>query len=145
MNDDEIIELLAEVVRHDGPPASALELAYGSFAWRTIDADLARLVDDREVEVVGFHHGAYSRLVTYDADQGTIEIGVADDAFEVGALPTPAQVVLHRAPTGAGAPLEPTEVPLDSQGRGRGQGVSGPVRFEVTWSTGSVVTPWLTL
>ncbi len=138
MNDDDMLTLLGESLSDDQPPAEALELAYASFGWRTLEADLAQLIDDSQVEVVGFHHGAYSRLLTYDSALGTIEVGVGDDTFEVVAAPTPQRIMAHR-------PMVSAEVDLDLNGRASGSGVTGPVRFEVEWETGSVVTPWMTL
>jgi hypothetical protein len=38
-----------------------------------------------------------------------------------------------------------TEVEIDRHGRAAGSGLRGPVRFEVEWETGSVLTPWMTL
>ena len=138
MNDDDMLGLLAESLTDDQPPAAALELAYASFGWRTLETDLARLIDDSQVEVVGFRQGAYSRLLTYDSALGTIEVGLADDAFEVMAVPAAEQIQVVRSSS-----TDPLE--LDADGRARGSGLPGPVRFEVRWPTGSVVTPWLTL
>ncbi|MCP3913443.1 MAG: hypothetical protein GY713_21150 [Actinomycetia bacterium] len=138
MNDDDMLILLGESLSNDQPPVEAVELAYASFGWRTLEADLAGLIDDIQVEVVGFRLGAYSRLLTYDSAFGTIEVGVEDDAFEVVAAPTPQRVVAHR-------PTVSAEVDLDQSGRASSSGISGPVRFEVEWEAGSVVTPWITL
>ncbi len=138
MNDDEMLTLLGESLNHDQPPVEALELAYASFGWRTLEADLAQLIDDSQVEVIGFHHGAYSRLLTYESALGRIEVGVDDDTFEVVTTPAAQRIVAHR-------PMASTTIDLDQTGRARSSGVGGPVRFEIEWETGSVVTPWMTL
>jgi len=142
MNNDEIFALLAECLADDRPPVEAQEAAYEAYRWRNIDAELAKLIEDSPIEVVGFRHGAYSRLLTYNSAQGTIEVGVADDTFEVVAIPTPVEVRAHRR---SGLLDVTIDVELDSGGRGRGSGVSGSVRFEVVWPTGPVLTPWITL
>ena len=97
MNHDDMLTLLGEALNEDQPPVEALELAYASFGWRTLEADLAQLIEDSQVEVVGFHQKAYSRLLTYDSALGTIEVGVDDDSFEVAANPAPHRVVAHHA------------------------------------------------
>ena len=138
MNDDEMLTLLAEALGGDQAPSDALEVAYLAYGWRTLDADLAKLIDDSQVEVVGFHRGAYSRLLSYESTHGTIEVGLDDDAFEIVVAPRPERITLCQ-------PTSTTELTIDNEGRATGSGWSGPVRFEVTWTEGSVQTPWTTL
>lgn len=143
MNHDDMLTLLGEALNEDQPPVEALELAYASFGWRTLEADLAQLIEDSQVEVVGFHQKAYSRLLTYDSALGTIEVGVDDDSFEVAANPAPHRVVAHHA--AAQETAVSTEIDFDSHGRASGSGIRGSVRFEVEWESGSILTPWMTL
>lgn len=144
MNDDEMLEVVAELMTADGPPPSALELAYAAYGWRTLDTDLAHLTEDVELEVVGFHRGAYARLLTYDSAHGAIEVGVADDEVELIAHPTPRRVLVER-PDRPGAVGLAVEVALDELGRVRRSGLSGPIRFRVEWVGGTTTTPWLTM
>lgn len=138
MNDDELLTLLAESLADDRPPADAIEAAYAAYGWRTLEADLAQLIEDSQVEVVGFRDAAYSRIVSYETDLGTIEVSIASDAVQVVIDPLPAELVLRRT-------ADSRELPVDDAGRASASGLSGPIRFEITWPEGSALTPWLTL
>ena len=132
MNDDALLALVADAVAGDGPPPDVVEAAYAAFGWRTLDADLAQLF---EPEVVGFRHQPppAARVVTFRTDHGTIDVAIDGGQITVTATP-PARSVLLRRPDG-------TEAPFPSSGGG----VTGPVRLELTWPTGSATTPWFTL
>lgn len=138
MNNDDLLTVLAQSLADHRPPTDAIEAAYAAYGRRTLDADLARLLEDSQIEVVLFRDDAYSRQLSYTADQGSIEVAVDNDRFEVVATPVPISIVLHRPD--AAARLDP-----DGDGRITGEGVAGPVRFEVTWAGGSTITPWITL
>lgn len=138
MNNDDLLTVLAQSLTDHQPPADAIEAAYAAHGRRTLEADLARLLDDSQVEVVLFRDDAYSRQLTYSADQGSIEIAVDNDRFEVVVTPGPVSIVLHR-------PDGQAQLNVDRAGRISGEGVTGPVRFEVTWADGSTLTPWITL
>ncbi|MDH3679298.1 MAG: hypothetical protein OEV40_05035 [Acidimicrobiia bacterium] len=138
MNDDKLLSLLGESLADDRPSADAIEAAYAAFGWRTLDADLAQLIEDSQVEVVGFRDAAFSRIVAYETDLGTIEVSIDNDRFQAEIAPVPTKLVLRRT-------TDSRELPLDDAGRASASGVSGPVRFEIFWTGGSALTPWLTL
>lgn len=137
-DDDDLLTLLAQALADDQPPAHAMEAAYAALEWRTIDAELAALLDDSQVEVMLFDSATYSRVLSYRAEHGSIEVGLADDRLEVVVGPPPVEVTMLQ-------PEEATELELDENGRAEADGVSGSVRFRITWADGSTLTPWITL
>jgi len=139
MDDDNLLSLLSESLTDNQPPADAIEAAYAAYGWRTLEADLARLIEDNQIEVAGFREAAFSRVVAYETDTATVEVLIDNDVFEVRVDPVPPTLRLRQT-TGT------TELTLDDTGRARAHGVSGPVRFEVSWPDGkTTLTPWLTL
>ena len=129
MDDDALLALVAAAVAGDGPPPRAVEAAYDAFGWRTLEADLAQLF---EPEVVGFLHQPHpaARLVTFTTDHGVIEVAIDGGHLAVTASPPADEVVLRR-PDGTTAPL--------------GTAGPGPVRLELSWPSGTALTPWFTL
>lgn len=138
MDDEELLSLVSQALA-DKPPDVALEAAYAAFGWRTLEADLAQLIEDTQVEVVGFEQATtYSRLISYQTEAGTIELAIGEHRIEVAVSPQPTAVVLLR--TDGSDVLD-----LDDSGRARTDGLAGSLRFEITWPHGSALTPWLTL
>lgn len=138
MNDDDLLTLLREALVGDTPPADAMEAAYAAHGWRTLDADLAKLIEDNQVEVVGFRDAAFSRIVSFETDAGTIEVAIDNDLVVANLTPVPAKLVLRRT-------TDSRELAVDEAGRASASGVSGPIRFEITWADTTTLTPWLTL
>ena len=138
MNDDDVLSLLAESLDDDQPPVEVIEAAYAAYGWRDVDAAIARLVEDSQVEVVGFRHAAFSRVVAYETDHGTAELSIDHRAFAITVAPRPGKLVLRQ-------PSSSRELAVDDAGRASASGIAGPVRFEIAWSTGTACTPWLTL
>lgn len=138
MPDEEILSHLREMFAGDVPPPDAVQAAYAAFGWRTLDADLAQLIEDSQVEVVMFRQGSHARLLAYECEQGVVELGIDDHAFELVVRPAPVAVVVHR-PSGS-SPLE-----LDADGRTSATEAAGPIRFGIVWDSGSILTPWTTL
>ncbi|MEL7157763.1 MAG: hypothetical protein AAFN30_14335 [Actinomycetota bacterium] len=138
MSDEALFAHLSDLFADDRPPADAVEAAYAAFGWRTLDADLAELLEDSQVEVVMFRQGSHARLLSYECEQGAIELGVDDHAFELMVRPGAVAVVVHR-PWGS-SPLE-----LDADGRAAATEPAGPIRFGIVWESGSILTPWTTL
>lgn len=138
MNDDKLLSLLGESLADDRPPTDAIEAAYAAYGWRTLDADLAQLIEDSQVEVVGFRDAAYSRVVAYETDLGTIEVSIDNKHFRAEITPIPTKLVLRRT-------TDSRELAVNDAGQASASGVSGPVRFEIFWEQGSALTPWLTL
>lgn len=138
MNDDDLLTLLREALVGDEPPADAMEAAYAAHGWRTLDADLAQLIEDNQVEVVGFRDAAFSRIVSFETDAGTIEVSIDNDVVVADLTPRPTKLVLRRT-------TDSRELPVDDAGQASVSGVSGPIRFEITWADTTTLTPWLTL
>lgn len=138
MSEQEILQHLTELFADDSPPADAMEAAYAAFGWRTIETDLAQLVEDSQLEVVMFRQGSHARLLTYECQQGAVDLGIDDHSFELIVRPGAVAVVVHR-PWGS-SPLQ-----LDADGRAAADEPAGPIRFGVVWESGSTLTPWTTL
>lgn len=139
VNDDQLLALVAEVLAGDGPPPAALDAAYAAFGWRTLEADLAQLIDDTEPEVVGFDQWtAFARVVTLNTGYGSIEVSIDNDRLEVSVSPRPRRIVLRQ-------PGSSAELTVDDDGRAAAEGIAGPVRFEVAWPAGAALTPWFTV
>lgn len=146
MDDEHLLGLVAASLAGDRPPPEAVEAAYAAHGWRTLEADLARLIDDAAPEVVGFQQGPVcTRVVTFETWYGLIEVAIDPDGFDVVARPTPRRLVVRR-------PHDETDLALPGIGGDarlgvtvRGPAVTGPIRIEATWPAGRAVTPWITL
>ena len=138
MNDDDLLTLLREALVGDEPPADAMEAAYAAHGWRTLDADLAQLIEDNQVEVVGFRDAAFSRIVAFETDAGSIEVSIDNDVVVATLTPSPTKLVLRRT-------TDSRELAIDDAGRASVSAVSGPIRFEITWGDATTLTPWLTI
>jgi hypothetical protein len=138
MNDDDVLSLLAESLAGERPPVEAIQGAYAAYGWRTLDAELARLTDDSQVEVVGFRDAAFSRVVAFETDHGRVELSVDHHDFDIVVSPRPDKLVLRRL-------SDTSELAVDDAGRAAASDVSGSIRFEITWAAGTARTPWLTL
>lgn len=137
MSNDKLLSLLAESLDDDRPPPDAIDAAYAAYGWRTLDADLAQLIEDSQVEVVGFREAAFSRIVAYRTEYGGIEVSIDGDHCQIDVDPAPTTLIARRT---SGT----SELDVDENGRATMAELSGPVRFEITWSTGRALTPWLT-
>jgi hypothetical protein len=128
-SDDELMAMLAEVLRRvDPPPAAVVEAASASLGWLDPDAALARLVEAQEPATV---RGAAPRLLTFEVGEMSVDLEVTAEGYRVRlvgqVVPTgPATVsVQHRDGT--------TEVRADELGRFVvGEVASGLVRLTVT-------------
>ena len=76
-------ELLAELrgvaARMDPVPDELIAAARSAFAWRTMDAELARLVEDASPEdsrLVGVRSGATATLLSFEAPDLAVEVEV---------------------------------------------------------------------
>ncbi len=142
MDDDDLLAVLARSLPDARPPADAIAGAHAAFGWRTLDADLARLIDDHELEVVGFSDDTYARVLTYEADAGPtpgrLTVSVDGDRVRLDVSPHPTAVGLRIGD-------ERRDLTISAEGRVAVGGLSGSVRFEVEWPDGSTRTPWMTL
>jgi hypothetical protein len=89
------IQAAAEV--HDPVPAQVLTAAKASFTWRTIDAELAELVDDSVLTGAGVRAADGPRMLTFEAGDTTVVVEILDSGAGrqlTGQLiaPRPAQI-----------------------------------------------------
>lgn len=112
----------------DPVPDAVLAGARGAFAWRTIDAELAELVEDSALDALAGVRGTGPRLLTFEAGSATVVVQVTDEGRShrlLGQLvqPQPADIEVRHA-TGT------VTVRADDLGRFAVDTVpSGPVRL----------------
>lgn len=132
----------------DPVPLAVVDLARASLTWRDPDAALADLVADSlaDAGMVRTRGSAGPRLLTFQADDLTIEVEVAEDDGScrlLGQLVPPSRAdVLVRWAAGH------TETRADEIGRFMVSGIpSGPVSISCTRerATKPVVTGWVTI
>jgi len=72
-----VSEVYAEI---DPVPAHVVEAAKAALVWRTIDSELAELVEDTELTLadIGLRAEVAPRLVTFEADTLTVEVEIAE-------------------------------------------------------------------
>jgi hypothetical protein len=80
---DDDLQLLARVrevyAEIDPVPSYVIAAAKAAIAWRSIDSELAELVEDTELTPAsGVRSGAAPRLVTFEADTLTVEVEIAE-------------------------------------------------------------------
>ena len=145
---DEDETLLAELREATGQadplPAESVAAARAAFAWRTLDAELARLAYDSLLDdelLSGVRGVGTPRLLTFEAAHLTVEVEAVAEGSErrlLGQLvpPQPGRVQLrHRGG------LETVEA--DGMGRFAFGGVlPGPVSLRCDPAAGTVCTDW---
>lgn len=131
-DDEDLFERLKEaVVERDPEPANLKPMARGTFAWRDIDGELARLsFDSADAEPSMAVRASFDprRVLTFEGSWATIDLEVtpATQGLEVTGQLVPVQAGLIEAVTGS----ESIEMRADSEGRFQGRLPSrGPVRF----------------
>lgn len=145
----EDIRLLAELGAMfdvvDPVPLEVTRAGYATFAWRTIDAELAELAEDSLLAGVGGTRGTDSRLLTFEAPS----ISVVVEVTEIG---TRRKLVGQVIPAIPGElriehPAGTTTVAVDEQGLFNAESVpGGPARIAMTVpGGGAVVTSWVTV
>jgi hypothetical protein len=76
---DPLLAELHNVIEAADPvPDGVVAAAKASFAWRTIDAELAELVADSGLAVSATRAAAAARLLTFEAAGRTVEVEVAE-------------------------------------------------------------------
>jgi hypothetical protein len=141
--DETLLEELGEALRAAGrTPPSFDEASRAAFARRATGADLARLSHDSLLDdVIHLRDSDAPRIVTFEAEELSVEIEIEDDRL-VGQLipPTPGEVALVTMEGDAGLTtaddagcfLLPAPAP-------------GPVRFRCRVQQREVVTDWVRL
>jgi hypothetical protein len=122
LDDEGLLGALREVLsQHEAPPRWSLDLAKGSYGLRAVDAELAALTSDSDVEaaISRLRAARGPRLVVFDTAALSVEIEVepgnrADRWQLIGQLipAGPARIQLRRAPR-----AEPAWVDADEMGR----------------------------
>jgi hypothetical protein len=155
LDDEQLLAALREVLgASDPPPSWCVDLAKGSFALRTIDAELATLSEDSALGGAALTRAASARaagaprLAVFDADSLSVEIEVSAGSRAgswqlVGQLtPRAAAVVRVRRP-----PADHTQVIADDLGRFMvGQLPAGPLSLAIEIEGRQpVVTEWITV
>ena len=146
-DDEQLMATLGEALRvGNSVPASFLEAARSSFAWRTIDAELAALTYDSAREERGAAltraEPAALRSFTFVASHLTIELHLADGQVHGQVVPPqPGEVELRTAR----GPVR--SVPVDEVGYfNLGAVPAGSFRLLARTADGaSVLTDWITL
>jgi len=146
-DDDAVMAELRQAAGQADPlPAESVAAARAAFAWRTLDAELARLAYDSLLEdqpLAGVRGVGTPRLLTFEAAGLTVEVEAAGEGPErrlLGQLvpPQPGRVELrHRG--------GPATVEADGMGRFAFPGVlPGPVslRCDPASGAGTVCTDW---
>jgi len=107
--DDDLVAALSEAIRaRQAVPDEFVEAGKNAFAWRNIDAELARLTYDslRDLELAASvrTEQATIRALTFTSAQLTIELEVTSDAV-IGQI-VPAQAATIIVQPGAGTQIE---------------------------------------
>jgi hypothetical protein len=103
----------------DGPPPEFVELAKRIFGLRTVDAELAALIADSDLEAgaVAVRGGAETRLLTFESADLALEVEVSGTGRSrrvLGQLVPPVAATIEaRQPSAA----EPRIVEVDERGR----------------------------
>jgi hypothetical protein len=97
--DDRLLldQVRAAAEEHDPVPAHVVAAAKASFTWRTIDAELAELVDDSVLTGASVRTADGPRMLTFEAGDTTVVVEILDSGTGrqlTGQLisPRPAQV-----------------------------------------------------
>lgn len=146
--DDDLIATLQEALRaRQAVPAEFVEAGKSAFAWRNIDAELARLTYDsvRDLEQAASVRAeqATIRALTFTSARLSIELEVASDAV-VGQI-VPAQTATIIVQPGAAGTQ--TEVRADEIGCFTIHPIpAGAFRLQCRTETGTeVITGWFTI
>jgi hypothetical protein len=85
-SDEELVARLRGLLaEHDPVPPEVVDAAQDSYAWRTVDAELARLAAD-SLLVTDRVRGDPARLLTFRADGTTVEVEVSESVGRLRVL-----------------------------------------------------------
>jgi hypothetical protein len=144
-DDDLLARLRAMFATADPVPPLVMAAARDGYGWRTLDAEIARLIADSLLATAQVRGGA-ARLLTYHAGDLTIEVEVTEIAGRLRVLGqvVPPQAAQVRADQQSGS----VEASADQLGRFTfGDLAPGPTRFRCTREGGVPVvhTEWTVL
>lgn len=153
--DDERDLQLIEELRHvveivDPVPARVLDAARGSFAWRTIDAELAEIAYDSaaDADAAALVRSSGRRLLTFDAPGVSVELEVLASPPErrlVGQLVPPRRATIEIRHPGGTVTLETDELGRFTAERVEHGPVSLVCRIHDATPAGRIVTDWLVI
>lgn len=149
-DDEQLIAELRRVAELADPvPERVLNAARGSFAWRTIDAELAELAYDSAADAEAaalVRSSGGRRLLTFDAPEVSVELEVVEAAGErrlEGQLVPPQPATIEVRHQGGTVTAE-----ADELGRFSASGLEhGPVSLvcRLHGQAGAIVTDWLVI
>jgi hypothetical protein len=146
-DDDQLLALLQDAVREGREvPPEFTEAGRNAFAWRGIDAELAQLTYDSELDrdaAAGVRAEAASiRALTFTSPHLTIELEVGDDSLLGQLVPTGEGTIEVLTQGGV-----TTFIPVDEVGCFPVSPIpASPFRLRCRTAAGpSVVTGWITL
>lgn len=129
----------------DPVPTEVTRAAYGAFAWRTIDAELAELAEDTLLAGAGGIRGTDTRLLTFEAPT----VSVVVEVTEIGPRRRLVGQVIPAIPGEIRIehPAGTTTVDVDDQGLFSVESMPcGPARVALSVpGGGGVVTSWVTV
>jgi len=146
--DDDVVAALHEAIRaRQAVPDEFVEAGKNAFAWRNIDAELARLTYDsvRDFELAASvrTEQATIRALTFTSARLTIELEVTSEAVVGQIVPAQAAIIIVQA----GAAGTQTELRADEIGCFTIQPIpAGAFRLQCRTQTGTeVITGWFTI
>jgi hypothetical protein len=152
LGDEELLAALSEMLgQRQAPPRWSVDLARESYGLRAIDAELAALTSDSELETTGsrLRAGSGPRLVAFDAAALSVEIEIEPGSRAgrwrlIGQLipAGPARILLRRA-----SPAAPAWDAADERGRFAVDDLAGgPLSLLcVRQGEQAVATAWITI
>jgi hypothetical protein len=150
MDHERSLALLADIrdvfTEIDPVPPEVVAAAKASYTWRTIDAELAELVDDSALApTAGIRGQGGPRLLTFEAPTVTVVVEVTDVGGTrrmLGQLVQPQQAEVEVRHADGSVP-----VPADELGRFSVDTIpAGPVSLSCRIASGqAVVTSWVTI
>jgi hypothetical protein len=141
VNDDRMMQALADALRSDQPPASLVAAAKDSLTWRTIDEELAALVfDSARDELAGVRGtGTEVRSVDFEVGDTSVAIEISEQTLSGQITPSALSIVVE-SPSGT-VETEPSamgwfEVTVP---------FTGPLRLRFRSEGRVVVTDWFAI
>ncbi|MBB5790940.1 carboxypeptidase-like regulatory domain-containing protein [Jiangella mangrovi] len=156
VDDDRLVDRLREVIEAtDPPPQRLIEVAKASFAWRTVDAELAELISDSSTEpaLAVRSAGEAPRLLTFTAGETVVVLEVTREGGAAGAAGEHRLMGQIVAPGAATVEVRHSDgvvsVTTDADGRFRAAPVpGGPISVSCRFDDSerpAVVTSWVSI
>jgi hypothetical protein len=155
-SDDELMAALGRALQHQDPvPDDVVEAAKATFAWRTIDAELAALTFDSVADadaLVGVRSGGGGgpRALTFEYEDVVVEVEVTEHGGRRSLVGHVAPAPLDWVEVHQGGRTEAVRHEADAHGRFQVPDlVAGPFRLLCRFGTGArwpvMLTEWVTI